>query len=83
MPGNFSQRVERARMGLALMAGRARAKLKALPDRAAVAALDVLWDLTTPIAGTCPVCAFWRGVGIGGAIVLACALVAALVTLPA
>jgi hypothetical protein len=28
-------------------------------------ALDVLYDVTAPVAGTCPVCAFWRGVGAG------------------
>lgn len=25
-------------------------------------ALDAIWDVTEPISGTCPVCAFWRGV---------------------
>jgi hypothetical protein len=23
--------------------------------------LDLLWDVTEPLAGKCPVCAFWRG----------------------
>lgn len=30
--------------------------------RAADAALNLLFDITEPLAGTCPVCAFWRGV---------------------
>ena len=28
-------------------------------------ALDLLWDVTLPVSGECPVCGFWRGVGIG------------------
>jgi hypothetical protein len=29
-------------------------------------ALDLLYDVTDPIAGTCPVCAFWRGFAAAG-----------------
>jgi hypothetical protein len=28
-------------------------------------ALDVLFELTDPVAGDCPVCAMWRGIAIG------------------
>jgi hypothetical protein len=27
--------------------------------------LDGIWDVTEPLAGRCPVCAFWRGVLYG------------------
>lgn len=27
--------------------------------------LDVVWGVTLPVSGTCPVCAFWRGVILG------------------
>lgn len=27
--------------------------------------LDLVWDVTEPLSGTCPVCAFWRGVLLG------------------
>jgi hypothetical protein len=33
-------------------------------------ALDAVWDVTLPLSGTCPVCAFWRG------FVLGCVLIA-------
>lgn len=29
------------------------------------ATLDFIWDATLPLSTKCPVCAFWRGVGIG------------------
>ena len=32
-------------------------KLQAAADRA----MDLIWDVTEPVAGTCPVCAFYRG----------------------
>jgi hypothetical protein len=28
--------------------------------------LDLLWDVTLPVSTRCPVCAFWRGVALGG-----------------
>ena len=31
-------------------------------------AIDVMFAVTEPVCGTCPVCAFWRGV-VGGAVV--------------
>ena len=33
-------------------------------------AIDVLFDVTEPVAGKCSVCAFWRGL-VGGAVVTA------------
>jgi hypothetical protein len=27
--------------------------------------LDLVWDVTEPVSGRCPVCAFWRGVLAG------------------
>ena len=36
-------------------------KLQAAADRA----LDLIWDVTERIGGTCPVCAFYRGVLVG------------------
>lgn len=41
-----------------------RARLVQLLERL----LDRLWDLTLPVSGTCPVCAFYRGL-LGGIIV--------------
>lgn len=35
--------------------------------------LDKLWEVTLPLAGRCPVCAFYKGVAIGllvGALVI-------------
>lgn len=33
-------------------------------------ALDLVWDVLEPVAGTCPVCAFLRGLALGLAILL-------------
>lgn len=38
-----------------------RAKLELIAERL----LDKLWDLTLPLSGTCPVCAFYRGLLCG------------------
>lgn len=46
-------------------------KLARFADRA----LDLLFDVTEPLAGRCAVCAFWRGVSAGAALVTALALV--------
>lgn len=41
-------------------------KLKAALDTA----LDYLYEYSDPVAGDCPVCALWRGVGIGAVLAL-------------
>ena len=40
-------------------------------NRLASDLLDVLFDVTEPIAGECPVCAFWRGFAIAAVIAIA------------
>jgi hypothetical protein len=41
------------------------ARLAKLGARVLDRALDLLWDITMPVASKCPVCAFWRGVLAG------------------
>lgn len=38
-------------------------------------ALDYLYEYSDPVAGDCPVCALWRGIGIGAVLMLVVCLV--------